>query len=441
MPHAWNVILVESENSSVRVLVDGCRPLDIRHESDPEYFCRYIPLKRFLLPSALVGDQLLSSSGIPSPVLFEEIGQGASGASVRRCKFGDLTAAAKVRQLEHVREGLSGKGPESSCLSELRILCSLRKHPCIVALYGHQFVSQSDSGPQLIIYMEHVKGGSLEGMIKKLAKEGKPFMSPRLACQVARDVACALGLLHSKGILHRDIKSSNVLVDMDSTQGPDGGPLVKLCDFDSAVPLSSSAAHTCYLAHRGVPPVNVCVGTPRWIAPEVLQAMYGRHPYGLEADVWSFGCLLAELLTLTVPYSGLNESEVHSRIQMGQRPHLSAELENLVAQAFPEKSSATEDMELLKVLVKLFYSCTNGSPSQRPTVKEIFTTLSEVSRPASIKVDSPFQEEASDAASNKQVTGPNVLKPLVEGTAAIEAGGEKECSHSESKSILEAKPA
>lgn len=128
---------------------------------------------------------------------------------------------------------------------------------------------------------------------------------------------------------------------------------------------------------------------------------------------------------------------------MGQRPHLSTELENLVAQAFPEKKSSatTEDMELLKVLVKLFYSCTNGSPSQRPTVKEIFTTLSEVSRPTSIKVDSPFQEEASDAASNKQVTGPNVVKPLVEGTAAIEAGGEKECLHPESKSISDANPA
>ena len=106
-------------------------------------------------------------------------------------------------------------------------------------------------------------------------------MSPKLACQVARNVACGLGLLHSKGIVHRDVKSSNVLIDLDSTEGPDGGPLVKLCDFDSAVPLSSSSAHTCYLAHRGVPPVDVCVGTPRWIAPEVLRAMYGRHSYGL----------------------------------------------------------------------------------------------------------------------------------------------------------------
>ena len=106
-------------------------------------------------------------------------------------------------------------------------------------------------------------------------------MSPKLACQVARNVACGLGLLHSKGIVHRDVKSSNVLIDLDSTEGPDGGPLVKLCDFDSAVPLSSSSAHTCYLAHRGVPPVDVCVGTPRWLAPEVLRAMYGRHSYGL----------------------------------------------------------------------------------------------------------------------------------------------------------------
>lgn len=446
MPHAWNVILVENSSSSVRVLVDGCRPLDIRHESDPEYFCRYIPLKRFLLPSALDGDRLLNND-ITSPVLLEEIGQGASGASVRRCKFGEITAAAKVRRLEGGGDGLSGKGPESSCLSELRILCSLGTHPCIVSLYGHQFVSQSDTGSRLIIYMEHVKGGSLEGVIKDLAKEGKKFMSPRLACQVARNVACALGMLHSKGILHRDIKSSNVLIDLDSKQGPDGGPVVKLCDFDSAVPLSSSATHTCYLAHRGVPPIGVCVGTPRWIAPEVLQAMYGRHAYGLEADVWSFGCLVAELLTLRVPYSGLLESEVHSCIQMGQRPRLSAELDNLASQPFPDKKTAIDETDILRVLVKLFYSCTKASPSQRPTVKEIFAMLSEVSGPASTNVDPPFQEEATDVSTNIDETGPNILRPLESGLLEestpneaelpCSCGGEK-CPHCESKSVLEA---
>lgn len=133
-------------------------------------------------------------------------------------------------------------------------------------------------------------------------------------------------------------------------------------------------------------------------------------------------------------------------IQMGQRPPLSAELENLVAQPFPEKKPATDDIEFLRVLVKLFYSCTKPSPSQRPTVKEIFTTLSEVSRSVSISVDPPFQEDAADDSSNVQVNGPNILKPLVEGTATNEAGlpcscGGKKCSHCESKSAPEAKSA
>lgn len=132
---------------------------------------------------------------------------------------------------------------------------------------------------------------------------------------------------------------------------------------------------------------------------------------------------------------------------MGQRPYLSSELENLVAQPFSEKEPATDDIEILRVLVKLFYSCTKASPSQRPTVKEIFATLSEFSRPALISVDPPFQEETADDSSNVQVTGPNILKPLAtrlaDGTPSIEAGlpcncGGKKCSHCDSKSVPEA---
>lgn len=122
--------------------------------------------------------------------------------------------------------------------------------------------------------------GAMQDLLQDMAIKGQTSMPTKLACQVARNLACALAWLHSKGILHRDVKSSNVLIDIDAKQSPDGGPIVKLCDFDRAVPLSSSAVHTCYLAHRGVPAADVCVGTPRWIAPEVLRAMYGRHPYG-----------------------------------------------------------------------------------------------------------------------------------------------------------------
>jgi serine/threonine protein kinase len=228
----------------------------------------------------------------------------------------DVRVFLQVRELEGGDKSSIERCPESSCLSELRILCSLGTHPCIVTFYGHQFMNVQDRSLQLLIFMEHIQGGSLEDLLQDMAIKGQTSMPTKLACQVARNLACALAWLHSKGILHRDVKSSNVLIDIDAKQSPDGGPIVKLCDFDRAVPLSSSAVHTCYLAHRGVPSADVCVGTPRWIAPEVLRAMYGRHPYGFEADIWSFGCLLSELLTLHVPYAGLSESEVHSRIQV-----------------------------------------------------------------------------------------------------------------------------
>ena len=96
---------------------------------------------------------------------------------------------------------------------------------------------------------------------------------------IARDVACALAELHSKHIIHRDIKSENILIDLDRKTA-DGMPIVKLCDFDRAVPLRSFL-HTCCLAHNGVPPPDVCVGRPRWRAPEVLQARHKRSRYGL----------------------------------------------------------------------------------------------------------------------------------------------------------------
>lgn len=133
---------------------------------------------------------------------------------------------------------------------------------------------------------------------------------------------------------------------------------------------------------------------------------------------------------------------------MGQRPRLSAELENLLSQPFSEKKTANDDTEILRVLVKLYHSCTKANPSQRPAMREIFATLSEVSRPTSTSVDPPFREEATDESSNVQVTGPDVLKPLAtrlaEGAAFVEAElpcscGGKKCSQCESNSGPEAK--
>lgn len=112
----------------------------------------------------------------------------------------------------------------------------------------------------------------------QLTKEGQKHVPADIALCIARDVAYALVEVHSKQIIHRDIKSENILFDLET--GSDGRPIVKLSDFDISVPLHCYA-HTCCIAHFGIHPPDVCIGTPRWMAPEVVQAMHKKNPYGL----------------------------------------------------------------------------------------------------------------------------------------------------------------
>ncbi|XP_075473516.1 uncharacterized protein LOC142504554 isoform X1 [Primulina tabacum] len=390
LPHAWNVVVIKKGQSLVRMIVDACHPHDIRRESDPEYACRYIPLSHVYKP--LVTDEGASpSSSFPSVSESDEIGRLAS-TTLMRCNFGSLEAAMKVRTME-----VSGAPAdevrkfELSCLGEVRLLRVL-KHSCIVEFYGHQISSKwsataensGDRSLQSAILMEYIKGGSLKSYVEKLSSSREKHVDLDLALSIARDVSFALTELHSKYIIHRDIKSENVLIDLEERKH-DGSPIVKICDFDRAIPLHSYL-HTCCIAHVGVPPPNICVGTPRWMAPEVFRSMHEHNTYGLEVDIWSFGCLLLELLTLQVPYSGSSESEIHNFLQMGERPILTDELEEL---AHSGKELETKS-ETLRFLVKLYRQCTEKDPDDRPSADNIYNLL--LDHISSISSRSPEQD-------------------------------------------------
>ncbi|KAF7806914.1 Mitogen-activated protein kinase kinase kinase 1 [Senna tora] len=386
-PHAWNTIIVNRGDKQVRMLVDACRPHDIREEEDPEFFCRYIPLSRTKVPLSTDGNPGLGCS-FPSLSTCDKF-EKAALSSLVRCKLGSVEAAAKVRNLE-VRENSPEKikNFEYNCLGEVRILHAL-KHPCIIEMYGHQISYQwtlaADGNPEhcvlrSAIFMEYIEGGSLRNYLDKLSKAGEKHVPVELALYIAKDVAHALSELHSKHIIHRDIKSENILIDLDRKKD-DGTPTVKLCDFDSAVPLRSPL-HKCCIAHVGAPPPYVCVGTPRWMAPEVMRTMYKEITYGLEADIWSFGCLLLELLTLQIPYSGVPDLQFHDMLQLGKPPQLTDELEALssmneptMIQSGEEPEKSDTEVDMLKFLIDLYHRCVEENPAKRPTAEKIYEML------------------------------------------------------------------
>ncbi|KAF5466065.1 hypothetical protein F2P56_016022 [Juglans regia] len=387
LPHAWNIVLIKRGHSWVRMVVDACRPHDIREETDSEYFCRYIPLRRIQFPRSSE-NQLDADCSFPSMSNCDETEKAAS-SSLIRCKFGPIEAVAKVRTLEACGTSVGElRNFEYSCIGEVRILGAL-KHPCIVEMYGHRisskWVPQVDGNPERrilesAIFLEHINGGSLKSYLEKLSKAGEKHVPVELALCIIRDVACALSELHSKHIIHRDVKSENILIDLDRKRA-DGMPVVKLCDFDRSVPLRSFL-HTCCIAHIGVPSPDICVGTPRWMAPEVLRAMHKSNAYGLEVDIWSFGCLILELLTLEVPYIGLSELHMHDLLQMGKRPLLTDELESLgsatepaMAQSGVELVGSEAELETLRFLVDLFRQCTEENPKNRPTADDLYEML------------------------------------------------------------------
>ncbi|KAJ1293648.1 hypothetical protein BS78_01G084600 [Paspalum vaginatum] len=386
-PHAWNVVPVRKGDGWVRMIVDACYPTNIKEETDPEYFCRYVPLSRLHIA---LDDEGCTRCSFPSVSSCKQIEVTAS-SSVYRCKIGATDAAAKIRYLD-TRSASNDEVKlfEYKLLGEVRMLGALRKHRSIVDIYGHQLSSkwvQVDGDKeyrilQSIILMEYVNGGSLKGYLTKLLEEGKKCVPIDLAFYIAREVACALLEMHKKLIIHRDIKSENVLIDLDSRTA--GAPVVKLTDFDRSVPLHS-LSHTCCISHLGTHPPNVCVGTPCWMAPEVLKAMHEIHHYGLEVDIWSFGCFLLEMLTLRMPYQGLPDSEIYDLIiSKKQRPRLTQELEAFWMMDEPAtrlKLGITSDAraDKLRHLIDLFYQCTRGNASKRPKAEQIYNSLCSLS--------------------------------------------------------------
>ncbi len=217
--------------------------------------------------------------------LLDKLGEGGMG-EIYRVRH---RALGEVRIVKVMRPHLATKGPlRARFLREARMAIELR-HPNIAQLYDY---SAGDDETAAFMVMEYIEGVTLEG----LGAGDPPPLA--LGLEIARQALTALGYLHDKGFVHRDISPDNIML----SQGPAGEPLVKLLDLGIAKSLTGGVGGE--LTRTGA-----FLGKLRYSAPEQFGAER-LAPLDARSDLYSFGVVLYELLTGHYPIDGGDPSAI-----------------------------------------------------------------------------------------------------------------------------------
>jgi hypothetical protein len=275
----------------------------------------------------------------------EELGRGAFGTVYRGVY---ITTDVAVKKLHRADENTL-----KDFLHEVRIMKNLR-HPNIVLWMGVQLGSNPG---ELSIVTEFVPNGTLFSYLQKT-----PDCAWTTRVEFALEIANALAYLHDRRILHRDLKSENVLL----------GPSLecKVADFGLAV-----------LQKRSDLKLSA-VGTPWWRAPEVDQNEYDER-----ADIFSYGMVLAEIITrmngedirLNITYQKKNKLEfgVDSKL-----------LSKMITDSVPDCPP---------ILRALAVRCCSEDSTERPTLKEVVEDLRKLKNELNL-LDDALQRQIPESA-------------------------------------------
>ncbi|PIA47742.1 hypothetical protein AQUCO_01400386v1 [Aquilegia coerulea] len=195
----------------------------------------------------------------------EKIASGSCGDLYHGSYLG-TDVAVKILKSEHLNEAL-----QVEFAQEVLILRKVR-HRNVV-----RFIGACTKLPQLCIVTEYMPGGSLYDYLHK----DHTVLDLPLLLKFAIDVCYGMEYLHQNDIIHRDLKTANLLMDTEN--------VVKVADFGVARFQSQGGEMTAE------------TGTYRWMAPEVINHL----PYDQKVDVFSFAIVLWELTTAKVPYDTL----------------------------------------------------------------------------------------------------------------------------------------
>ncbi|PCE15618.1 hypothetical protein AUC47_12100 [Microbacterium sp. SZ1] len=251
-------------------------------------------------------------------VLKERVGRGGM-ATVYRAEDTHLERVVAIKMIHEDEDASSAERAHNE-----KALLAAVDHRALVTLYDAQLIP----GRPRYLVMEFVEGPTLA------RRMSTGPMRARQVARVARDVAEALSIVHGAGIVHRDVKPSNVLLARD----PGGGPwTAKLADFGIA----------CTVGSPRLTSPGIVLGTLTYMAPEQLR---DAEP-GTAVDVFSLGLMLIEALTGEPAYPAMSTGRGAAVARLMNPPTIPASV--------PE-----EWRELLERMTRL-------EPSERPTAREV----------------------------------------------------------------------